>query len=43
VLDYGETVTVGQLACTSSETGVRCLDEDTGKGFTIARAGIGGV
>ncbi|WP_284294808.1 hypothetical protein [Luteimicrobium album] len=43
VLDYGESVTVGKLACTSSETGVRCLDKSTGKGFTIARAGIGGV
>ncbi|MFC8731493.1 hypothetical protein ACFT5B_03415 [Luteimicrobium sp. NPDC057192] len=43
VLSYGESVSVGNLACTSSETGVRCLDKSTGKGFTIARAGIGGV
>jgi hypothetical protein len=39
-LDYGKSVTLGELTCTSSETGVECRVKGTGEGFTIARAGI---
>lgn len=37
VLPYGEAVRVGDLVCTSAETGVRCADEPSGHGFTLSR------
>lgn len=37
-LDYGEELTVGDVTCASSESGIRC--EKAASGFTIARAGI---
>lgn len=40
VLDYGTSKTVGPFTCDSAETGMTCRDDATGKGFTIARAGI---
>jgi len=39
-LAYGKSVTLGGLTCSSSATGVECRAKGTGKGFTIARAGI---
>jgi hypothetical protein len=39
-LAYGKSVTMGRLTCTSSETGVECRAKGTGKGFSIARAGV---
>jgi hypothetical protein len=39
-LAYGKSVTLGPLTCSSSETGVECRAKGTGKGFTIARAGV---
>ncbi|MGO3485365.1 MAG: hypothetical protein ACTINV_14870 [Cellulosimicrobium funkei] len=40
ILDYGTSKTVGPFTCDSAETGMTCRDDATGKGFTIARAGI---
>ncbi|WP_130414206.1 DUF6636 domain-containing protein [Xylanimonas ulmi] len=40
-LDYGQSVTQGQFTCTSERTGMQCRDDKTGKGFSLARAGIG--
>lgn len=40
VLPYGESKTVGGFTCDSADTGVTCRDDATGKGFTVARAGI---
>jgi hypothetical protein len=41
LLAYGKKITVGDLVCKSEKTGVRCSDKSSGKGFTLARAGIG--
>ncbi|MFF2624074.1 hypothetical protein [Oerskovia jenensis] len=40
VLDYDQAKTVGSFTCTSSKTGMRCADADTGKGFNVAKAGL---
>jgi hypothetical protein len=40
VLDYGQTITVNNFTCDSTESGMTCTDTSTGKGFTLARAGI---
>lgn len=40
-LPYGSSVVFERFACTSAETGVRCWDTWTGRGFTVARAGTG--
>jgi hypothetical protein len=40
VLPYGQSKTVGPFTCESAETGMTCRDDASGKGFTIARAGI---
>lgn len=40
VLPYGESLTMGSLTCSSSESGVRCTRTDTGAGFTVARQGV---
>lgn len=40
VLPYGQSKTVGGYTCDSENTGVTCRDEATGKGFTVAKAGI---
>jgi len=36
-LPYGESVRVGDFVCTSAQTGVRCVDEPSGHGFTLSR------
>jgi hypothetical protein len=39
-LDYGETVKVGRISCTSQKAGITCVTTKGKKrGFTIARAG----
>lgn len=38
-LDYGETITNDDFACTSDENGIECWSTLTGNGFTVARAG----
>ncbi|SDC64219.1 hypothetical protein SAMN05216410_2085 [Sanguibacter gelidistatuariae] len=40
VLAYGDTESVNNFACESTESGMKCSDTNTGKGFTLARAGI---
>ncbi|ACZ30134.1 hypothetical protein Xcel_1103 [Xylanimonas cellulosilytica DSM 15894] len=40
-LEYTESVTQGQFTCISADTGMSCKDDTSGKGFTIAKAGIG--
>lgn len=40
VLEYGQQLRVAGVTCTSRATGVTCLDENTGSGFTAARAGF---
>ncbi|MFJ2300395.1 hypothetical protein [Oerskovia paurometabola] len=40
VLDYDQSKTVGSFTCTSSKTGMRCSDSETGKGFNVAKAGL---
>lgn len=40
VLPYGESLAMGSLTCSSSESGVRCTRTDTGAGFTVARRGV---
>lgn len=40
-LEYTQSVTQGQFTCTSADTGMSCKDDTTGKGFSIAKAGIG--
>lgn len=40
VLEYGQRITVGGVACTSLRTGVTCVDTATGRGFRAARAGF---
>ncbi|GAB3847661.1 variant leucine-rich repeat-containing protein [Nesterenkonia populi] len=36
-LDYGLSMTNGDFACTSDESGVECWSVETGNGFTLAR------
>lgn len=43
VLDYGATSEVNTFVCESTETGMRCTDSTTGKGFVLARAGVSEV
>lgn len=38
-LDYGQGSTVGEMTCLSSENGVYCRHDTSGKGFSLARAG----
>ncbi len=39
-LDYGETVQVGRISCTSQKAGVTCVaTKGKKRGFTVARAG----
>jgi eukaryotic-like serine/threonine-protein kinase len=38
VLEYGQAVRLGDIVCTSRETGVRCADERSRHGFAVARA-----
>ncbi|MBO1751632.1 hypothetical protein J4G33_07420 [Actinotalea sp. BY-33] len=38
-LDYGEASTVGQMTCQSSRNGVTCRHDESGSGFSLARAG----
>lgn len=38
ILGYGETITLGDFACTSERTGMTCTNAYYG-GFTVARAG----
>ena len=40
VLPYGQRLTVGGVTCTSRRTGVTCIDQKTGHGFTAAREGF---
>jgi hypothetical protein len=40
VLAYGQRITVGGVTCTSRPTGVTCIDQQTGHGFTAAREGF---
>ncbi|MFE6969639.1 hypothetical protein [Isoptericola sp. NPDC057653] len=40
-LDYGKSLTEGDFTCTSEQTGMSCTHDPTGKGFSLARAGIG--
>lgn len=40
VLAYGAAETVNNFQCVSTEAGMRCSDTNTGKGFTLARAGV---
>lgn len=37
VLDYGTSVQSGPFECTSSESGVRCRNTQTGHGFNLSR------
>lgn len=37
VLEYGQVNEVGSVKCTSREAGMTCLDEETGRGFLLAR------
>lgn len=36
-LAYGRSVTVGDYACASSEAGMRCVQNSTGRGFSLSR------
>jgi hypothetical protein len=40
VLEYDQTKTVESFSCTSSTSGMRCTDSETGKGFNVAKAGL---
>lgn len=40
VLDYEKKKTVNNFTCSSLRTGMRCEDTNTGRGFSLARAGI---
>jgi hypothetical protein len=37
VLDYGQTIIVEPIDCTSEESGMRCFDSRTGHGFSLSR------
>jgi hypothetical protein len=39
VLEYGEQTTVGAMTCASSTNGVLCRHNESGTGFSVARAG----
>lgn len=39
VLEYGEQSTVGAMTCASSTNGVLCRHNESGTGFSVARAG----
>lgn len=39
VLDYGETTSVPPYTCASAPTGVSCRNVETGRSFSLARAG----
>ncbi|MBC7290548.1 MAG: hypothetical protein H5T83_04310 [Actinotalea sp.] len=39
VLEYGEQTTVGAMTCASSTNGVLCRHNESGAGFSVARAG----
>lgn len=41
ILNYGETKKAHAFTCTSADTGMTCVADSTGTGFSIARAGIG--
>ncbi|AEG43849.1 hypothetical protein [Isoptericola variabilis] len=41
VLEYGQSVTEGDYTCSSAETGMSCTYDPSGRGFSLARAGIG--
>lgn len=43
VLEYGATSEVSTFVCESTESGMRCTDSTTGKGFVLARAGVSEV
>ncbi|PRZ07568.1 hypothetical protein BCE75_104259 [Isoptericola sp. CG 20/1183] len=38
---YGESVTEGDFTCSSEQDGMYCQHDPTGKGFSLARAGVG--
>ena len=38
VLDYGRSSTVGPFTCASATDGVTCVHDESGTGFTLARA-----
>lgn len=38
-LPYGETSSAGLLRCESEQSGITCLDAESGRGFTLSRAG----
>lgn len=40
VLDYDQAKQINSFKCTSKLTGMECKDLDSGKGFSLARAGI---
>ena len=39
VLEYGQASAIGQMTCFSSENGATCRNNETGAGFSVARAG----
>lgn len=41
-LAYGQTTTVNGFTCSSADSGMTCVADATGRGFTIAKAGITG-
>jgi hypothetical protein len=41
ILQYGQAKKAHGFTCTSAETGMTCVSDSTGTGFSIARAGIG--
>lgn len=38
---YGESVTEGDFTCSSEQDGMYCQHDPSGKGFSLARAGVG--
>ncbi|WP_407318441.1 hypothetical protein UQW22_17385 [Isoptericola halotolerans] len=40
-LPYGESTTEGDFTCTSEQDGMYCQHDPSGKGFSLARAGVG--
>jgi hypothetical protein len=41
VLEYGDSITEGDFTCSSADTGMSCTYDPSGRGFSLARAGIG--
>ncbi len=41
VLEYGDSITEGDYTCSSADTGMSCTYDPSGRGFSLARAGIG--